>query len=97
MTARIFQPPKNAMQSGRANVQRWRLEYEQTSAREIDPLMGWTSSGDMNQQLSLTFETKEEAVAFAKKEGIAYNLQEPKTRRIRPKSYAENFKSDRLV
>ena len=97
MTARIFQPPKNAMQSGRANVRRWRLEYDQASAREIDPLMGWTSSGDMNQQLSLTFETKEKAVAFAEREGITYQLQEPKARQIRPKNYAENFKSSRLI
>ena len=97
MTARIFQPPKNAMQSGRANVRRWRLEYDQASAREIDPLMGWTSSGDMKQQLSLTFETKEEAVAFAEREGITYHLQEPKTRQVRPKSYAENFKPSRLI
>ena len=97
MTARIFQPPKNAMQSGRANMRRWRLEYEQASAREIDPLMGWTSSGDMKQQLSLTFETKEEAVAFAEREGITYQLQEPKARQVRPKNYAENFKSSRLI
>lgn len=97
MTARIFQPHKNAMQSGRANVRRWRLEFDQASAREIDPLMGWTSSGDMKQQLSITFETKEEAVAFAEREGITYQLQEPKARQVRPKSYAENFKSDRLI
>ncbi len=97
MNARIFQPPKNAMQSGRANVRRWRLEYEPSKPREIEPLMGWTSSADMTQQLSLTFETRDEAVAFAEKHGIAYQVVEPKTRRIRPKSYADNFKSDRLV
>ncbi|MEK9945665.1 MAG: ETC complex I subunit [Alphaproteobacteria bacterium] len=97
MTARIFQPPKNAMQSGRANVRRWRLEYEPAEPREIEPLMGWTSSADMRQQLSLKFDTKEEAVAFAEKEGIPYLVVEPKTRRIRPKSYADNFKSDRLI
>lgn len=97
MTARIFQPPKNAMQSGRANVRRWRLEYEPAKPREIEPLMGWTSSADMRQQLSLQFDSKEEAVAFAEKEGIPYHVVEPKTRRIRPKSYADNFKSDRLI
>lgn len=97
MTARIFQPPKNAMQSGRANVRRWRLEYEPAKPREIEPLMGWTSSADMAQQLSLKFNSKEEAVAFAEKEGIPYQVLEPKTRRIRPKSYADNFKPDRLI
>ena len=97
MKARIFQPPKNAMQSGRANTRRWRLEYELDSAREIEPLMGWTSSTDMNQQVSLTFYTKEEAVAFAKKHRLTYQVQEPKTRTVRPKSYAENFKADRVA
>jgi len=97
MTARIFQPPKNAMQSGRANVRRWRLEYEPAKPREIEPLMGWTSSTDMAQQLSLKFNSKEEAVAFAEKEGIPCQVLEPKTRRIRPKSYADNFKPDRLI
>ncbi|MDA0368755.1 MAG: ETC complex I subunit [Proteobacteria bacterium] len=97
MKARIFQPPKNAMQSGRANTRRWRLEYELDSPREIEPLMGWTSSGDMAQQLSLTFDTQAEAVAFAKKHGIAYQVQDTKVRTIRPKSYADNFKADRMV
>ncbi len=97
MKARIFKPAKNAMQSGRANVRRWRLEYEPASPREIDPLMGWTSSADMGQQVSLTFESKEEAVAFARKHGLDYQLIEPKQRIVRPKSYAENFKSDRVA
>ncbi|MEQ8248147.1 MAG: ETC complex I subunit [Alphaproteobacteria bacterium] len=97
MKARIFQPPKNAMQSGRANTRRWRLEFEPGSAREIEPLMGWTSSADMTQQVSLSFDTKEEAVAFAKKHGLTYQVTEPKTRTVRPKSYADNFKANRVA
>ena len=97
MKARIFKPAKNAMQSGRANVQRWRLEYEPASAREIDPLMGWTSSADMTQQLSLSFETKDEAAAFARKHGLAFQVFEPKQRIVRPKSYADNFKVGRIA
>lgn len=97
MKARIFQPAKSAMQSGRANARGWRLEYEQASAREIDPLMGWTSSADTTQQVALSFDTKEEAIGFAKKHGLDYQVLEPKKRTVRPKSYADNFKADRVA
>ena len=65
MTARIFKPAKNAMQSGKAQTQEWQLAYEPEQPRAIEPLMGWTSSGDMRQQLCLEFDTAEEAVAYA--------------------------------
>lgn len=97
MKARIFQPAKSAMQSGRANTRRWRLEFEPASARQIDPLMGWTSSSDMTQEVTLTFATKEEALAFAKKNGIEAQVLEPKKRTIRIKSYADNFKANRVA
>ncbi len=95
MKARIYQPAKTAMQSGRAGTRRWRLEYDAEQAREIDPLMGWTSSADMPQQVSLSFESRDQAVAFADKYGIAYYVEEPQLRTVRPKSYAENFRYDR--
>jgi hypothetical protein len=66
MRARIYRPAKNAMQSGKARTKQWLLEYEPETARTIDPLMGWTSSRDMRQQLCLEFDTAEEAVAYAK-------------------------------
>ncbi len=95
MKARIYQPAKTAMQSGRAGTKRWRLEYDAEQAREIDPLMGWTSSADMPQQVSLSFESRDRAVAFADKRGIPYHVEEPQRRTLRPKSYAENFRYDR--
>ncbi len=95
MKARIFQPAKTAMQSGRAAARRWRLEYDAEQAREIDPLMGWTSSADMPQQVSLSFESRDDAVAFAEKNDIPYHVEEPHMRSVRPKSYAENFRYDR--
>ncbi len=95
MKARIFQPAKTAMQSGLAAAKRWRLEYESEQAREIDPLMGWTSSADMPQQVSLSFESRDQAVAFAEKNGIPYHVEAPQVRTVRPKSYAENFRHDR--
>ena len=96
MTARIYKPAKTAMQSGLARTREWVLEHEPEVAREIDPLMGWTSSGDMRQQLKLTFETKEEAVAYAERNGIPYTLEEPQVRKTVRKAYADNFKFGRV-
>ena len=78
MLARIYRPAKTAMQSGKANSRRWRLEFEPASARTIDPLMGWTSSADMNGQVRLEFDSQEEAVAYAERHGIPFRLHEQK-------------------
>ena len=97
MRARIYRPDKNAMQSGKARTKQWLLDYEPESPRTIDPLMGWTSSRDMRQQLSLEFDTAEEAVAYAKAHGIPYQLFEPHVPTPKPKAYSDNFKFDRKV
>ena len=76
MVARIYKPAKTAMQSGTAKTKEWVLDYEPEEPREIEPLMGWTSSGDMRQQLRLRFASAEEAVAYAKRHGIAYQVFE---------------------
>lgn len=89
---RIFQPSKTAMQSGRANTRQWVLEFEPAEPKSIDPLMGWVSSGDTLGQVKLRFDSKDEAIAFAEKNGYVYLIEEPHVRRIRPKSYAENFR-----
>jgi len=95
MTARIYRPAKTAMQSGDAGTRHWVLEFEPESPREIDPLMGWTSSGDMKQQIRMKFETMEEAVAYARRHGIAFELFEPQPRKRTPKAYADNFRFGR--
>ena len=97
MRARIYRPAKNAMQSGKARTKQWLLDYEPEAPRTIDPLMGWTSSGDMRQQLSLEFDTAEEAVAYAKAHCIPYQLVEPHVPTPKPKAYSDNFKFDRKV
>ncbi len=97
MRARIYKPAKNAMQSGRARTKLWVLEYEPESPRVPDPLMGWTSSNDMRQQVVLEFDTSEEAVAYAEKHGIPYQVFEPHAPKTRPKSYSDNFRFDRKV
>jgi ETC complex I subunit conserved region len=91
MTARIFKPAKNAMQSGTAKTREWQLDYEQEQPRAIEPLMGWTSSGDMKQQLSLRFDTKEDAVAYCEREGIPYQVFELKEPARRQAGYSDNF------
>lgn len=96
MTARIYKPAKTAMQSGLAGTKDWVLEYEPAKPRKIDPLMGWTSTADMRAQVRLTFDTREEAIAYAEQNGIPYRLQEPEPRRFIRKSYADNFKFGRI-
>lgn len=96
MTARIYKPAKTAMQSGQAQTKEWVLEHEPASARRIDPLMGWTSSADTATQVRLFFDSKEEAVAYAQRNGIAYTVSDPKLRKQIKKSYAENFKFGRI-
>ena len=92
MKAKIYQPAKNAMQSGSANVQHWIVEYEPEEAKKVDTLMGWVGSGDMRGQLRLKFETKDEAIAYAERNALSYNIAEPNIRRVIPKSYSDNFK-----
>ena len=81
MAARIYKPAQTAMQSGPARTKEWVLEYEPEVPREIDPLMGWTSSRDMKSQIALSFDTQEEAIAYAERNGIPYRLTEPSPRR----------------
>ena len=97
MRARIYQPAKTAMQSGTAKTHGWTLEFAPDSAREVDPLMGWTSSSDTQSQVRLRFDTREAAEEYAKSRGINYDVQLPKERKpvIRPRGYGENFATDR--
>ncbi len=78
MTARIYKPARTAMQSGHANTKEWVLNYEPEQAPTVEPLMGWTSSGDMKQEVQLSFDTKEEAIAYCERHGIAYQVFEVK-------------------
>ncbi len=91
MVARIYKPAKTAMQSGTANTKEWVLDFEPEQPRQIEPLMGWTSSGDMRRQVRLRFDTAEEAIAYCERHGIAYQVFEAKQSPRRPLSYADNF------
>ena len=96
LKAKIYRPAKNAMQSGRGRMKKWRLDYTPGSARFADPLMGWTSSRDTSAQVSLSFDDKESAIAFCEKNGIPFNVQEPKERKLNIKAYADNFAFSRV-
>ena len=95
MIARIFSPAKTAMQSGRARARDWVLEFAPATARVSDPLMGWTQTDDTSAQVRLSFETRDEAVAYAQKHGLAFQVTEPKAPRRILKAYADNFSANR--
>ena len=97
MRARIYQPARTAMQSGTAKTKGWLLVFELDSARAIDPLMGWTSSSDMDGQVRLSFDSREAAEDYARAQGLEFDVTEPKLRKpvIRPRGYGENFATDR--
>jgi len=94
--ARIYRPSKPATQSGRAPTKEWVLTYEEATPRVPDPLMGWASAADTLNEINLRFDTLDEAVAFAKKRGLDYTIIEPQTRTPKVKSYADNFRYDRI-
>ena len=95
MDARIYKPAKSAMQSGRGKTQEWVLEFISETKRTSDPVMGWISVDDTTGQVSLHFDTREQAIAYAKREGLTFTVEESRPRKRMIKSYAENFASDR--
>lgn len=92
MSARIFQRPKNAMQSGKALLDQWILEFVPAEAKKPDPLMGWAGSGDTQQQVQLRFPTREEAQAYAERYGIDATVHPTPPRRLKLQAYADNFR-----
>jgi len=97
MTAKIFKPARNAMQSGTGKTKLWLMEFDPETRRSVEPLMGWTSSSETRQQVKLWFDSKEEAIAYAERGGIAYRLLEPPADApTKALSYSDNFKVGRL-
>ena len=97
MPARIYRPARTAMSSGTAKTKKWILEYAADITREVDPLMGWTSSADTQSQVRLSFDSKEAALDYASERGLEPVISEPKSRKpnIRARGYGENFATDR--
>lgn len=97
MRARIYQPAKTAMQSGTAKTKQWVLEFAPSMERQLDPLMGWTGSGDTQAQVRLRFDSREAAEDYARSKGLEFTVTEPHKRRqnVRVRGYGENFATDR--
>mgnify|MGYP003507250719 CR=1 FL=1 len=95
MLAKIYRPARNAMQSGNAKSREWLLEFESETPRTVDPLMGWISNADTNSQLRMYFETREEAIEFAKRQGIPFQVAERREPKRVIKAYADNFAAGR--
>ena len=97
MRARIYKPAKTAMSSGTAKTERWALEFLPEAPKVVDPLTGWTGSQDTQAQVTLTFDTREEAEDYAKDRGLDYVVLKPQRRKtnIRLGGYGENFATDR--
>ncbi len=93
--ARIFQKPKSSMQSGYAGTRAWLLTFEQSERRVADPLMGWIGSRDTQTQVKLEFDTQADAIAYARANGLSFEVEAARVRTIRPKAYADNFRTDR--
>ena len=96
MTVRIYQPAKTAMQSGKGNTHAWVLEPDAASAITVDPLMGWSGSGNTAAQVALTFPTKDDAIRYAETAGLAYTVIETAPHKPVRRSYADNFKFGRI-
>lgn len=92
VNARIFQAPKNAMSSGRANTHHWILEFEPAEAKRADPLTGWAGSGDTLQQVRLEFPTCEAAQAYAQGKGWGFHVVPARERTLKLQAYADNFR-----
>ena len=95
MTIKIFKPSKTSMQSGHGKTKQWLAEYKSEVTTTKDILMGWTSSSDTRSQIKIFFDTKEQAVKWAKKNNYQFYVEEPHKRKIKPKSYAYNFDMSR--
>ena len=99
MVARIYKPSKSAMQSGMGQSKKWILELEHDMSKSIEPLMGWTGSSDTKSQVQLNFQTKEEAILYAKKKSIPYTVlnHNKKKHIIRENGYGDNFSFNKKV
>ena len=96
MTIKIYKPSKSSMQSGQRNTKKWLAEYISDYEQVKDTLMGWNSSLDTKSQIKVFFETKEQALEWAKKNNYQNFIEDPRKRKIKPKNYASNFDINRI-
>ena len=90
--ARISELDRRTTQSGKARAGRWLLEFERSEPLRPDPLTGWAGSGDTNTQVRINFATRDEAIAYAERHGIAYHLVPAQPVSMKIQAYADNFR-----
>jgi len=88
--ARIVETDRRTTQSGKAGLGRWTLEFERSQAQRPDPLTGWNGSGDTRTQVRLTFATKDDAIAYAERHGLAYHVVPAAPVSLKIQAYADN-------
>lgn len=96
MFAKIYKPSKTSMQSGLAQTKKWILEFNSEKPKTIEPLMGWTSSLDTKEQIKLSFTSLQDAILYAKKNNIKFEVVKNNVRKYKPKAYSDNFNYNRL-
>jgi hypothetical protein len=90
--ARISELERKTTQSGKANAGRWLLEFERQAPVRPDPLTGWNGSDDTRPQVRLTFASKDAAIAYCDKHGLAYHVVPASPVRMKLQAYADNFR-----
>jgi hypothetical protein len=90
--ARISELERKTTQSGKAHAGRWLLEFERQEAQRPDPLTGWNGSGDTRTQVRMTFPTRDAAIAYCDRHGLAYHLVPAPPVRLKIQAYADNFR-----
>ena len=90
--ARIVEADRKATQSGKFGTGRWLLEFERSQAQRPDPLTGWNGSGDTRTQVRLSFKTKDDAIAYAAKQGFEYHVVPASPVSLKLQAYADNFR-----
>jgi len=89
------------MQSGDKNQYQWQITWKNRQ-RWSNPLMGWTSTADPMSNIKLTFDSKEDAVAYAEKNGWKMEVR-PETAVANENvpagtnNYSQNFLSKRVL
>ena len=92
MMARIYQRPKSAMQSGKARTGDWLLEHERDEPQRADPLTGWPGSGATETQVQLRFNSRDDAIAYAKGHDLDFEIVALGPKLLKIQAYADNFR-----
>lgn len=92
--------PSKTLQSGDRFNNVWQIKWRREEERWSNPLMGWTSTADPMSNVVLDFDSREDAIAFAERNGwtyevrgaIDYQLSEPGET-----TYSHNFLPNRTI